>query len=112
MRRWRSSRPLIDSQQLADAIAAKRMTRLPIRFPSLALNASALQAELKEARGRSGKSWTPAQLAGQASRIADKTEEIRKQAAGALDEAHSVIDMLCHPEQAKAGNWRRPMKRR
>lgn len=42
------------------------------------------------------------QLAGQASRIADKTEEIRKQAAGALDEAHSVIDMLRHPEQAKA----------
>ena len=54
----------IDSQQLADAIAAE--------------------------------------AAGQASRTADKTEEIRKQAAGALDEAHSVIDMLRHPEQAKA----------
>lgn len=62
----------IDSQQLADAIAAE---------------AGSLDA---------------GQLAGQASRIADKTEEIRKQAAGALDEAHSVIDMLRHPEQAKA----------
>lgn len=42
------------------------------------------------------------QLAEQTGRIAEKTEEIRKQAAGALDEAHSVIDMLRHPEQAKA----------
>lgn len=41
------------------------------------------------------------QLAEQTGRIAEKTEEIRKQAAGALDEAHSVIDMLRHPEQAR-----------
>ena len=71
----------IDNQQLADAIA--------------------LQAESKKLAAEAG-SLDAGQLAGQASRIADKTEEIRKQAAGALDEAHSVIDMLRHPEQAKA----------
>lgn len=61
----------IDSQQLADAIAA--------------------EAESMDAH----------QLAEQTGRIAEKTEEIRKHAAGALDEAHSVIDMLRHPEQAR-----------
>ena len=65
------------------------------------MNASALQAESKKLAAEAG-SLDAGQLAGQASRIADKTEEIRKQAAGALDEAHSVIDMLRHPEQAKA----------
>ena len=55
------------------------MTRLPIRFPLLALNASALQAESKKLAAEAG-SLDAGQLAGQASRIADKTEEIRKQA--------------------------------
>ena len=34
-----------------------------------------------------------------ARQISTRTEDIRKQAAGALDEAHSIIDMLRHPEQ-------------
>ena len=91
----------IDSQQLADAIAAEAHDTLAHSLSLLALNASALQAESKKFAAEAG-SLDAGQLAGQASRIADKTEEIRKQAAGALDEAHSVIDMLRHPEQAKA----------
>ena len=91
----------IDSQQLADAIAAEAHDTLAHSLSLLALNASALQAESKKLAAESG-SLDAGQLAGQTSRIADKTEEIRKQAAGALDEAHSVIDMLRHPEQAKA----------
>lgn len=91
----------IDSQQLADAIAAEAHDTLAHSLSLLALNASALQAESKKLAAEAG-SLDAGQLAGQASRIADKTEEIRKQAAGALDEAHSVIDMLRHPEQAKA----------
>ena len=91
----------IDSQQLADAIATEAHDTLAHSLSLLALNASALQAESKKLAAEAG-SLDAGQLAGQASRIADKTEEIRKQAAGALDEAHSVIDMLRHPEQAKA----------
>lgn len=90
----------IDSQQLADAIAAEAHDTLAHSLSLLALNASALQAESKKLAAEAG-SLDAGQLAGQASRIADKTEEIRKQAAGALDEAHSVIDMLRHPEQAR-----------
>ncbi|HRM96861.1 MAG TPA: sensor histidine kinase, partial [Bifidobacterium adolescentis] len=66
----------------------------------LALNASALQAESKRLVAEA-ESMDAHQLAEQTGRIAEKTEEIRKQAAGALDEAHSVIDMLRHPEQAR-----------
>ena len=36
-----------------------------------------------------------------AGKIAGTTEDIRRQASGALDEAHSVIDMLRHPEDAR-----------
>lgn len=32
--------------------------------------------------------------------MADKAEDIRRQSAGALDEAHSIIDMLRNPHQA------------
>lgn len=86
----------IDSQQLADAIAAEAHDTLAHSLSLLALNASALQAESKKLAAEAG-SLDAGQLAGQASRIADKTEEIRKQAAGALDEAHisSAGDRLC-----------------
>lgn len=86
----------IDSQQLADAIAAEAHDTLAHSLSLLALNASALQAESKRLVAEAG-SLDAGQLAGQASRIADKTEEIRKQAAGALDEAHisSAGDRLC-----------------
>lgn len=32
--------------------------------------------------------------------MADKAEDIRRQSAGALEEAHSIIDMLRNPHQA------------
>lgn len=73
----------IDSQQLADAIAAEAHDTLAHSLSLLALNASALQAESKKLAAEAG-SLDAGQLAGQASRIADK------------------IDMLRHPEQAKA----------
>lgn len=94
------SRALIDSQQLADAIAAEAHDTLAHSLSLLALNASALQAESKRLVAEA-ESMDAHQLAEQTGRIAEKTEEIRKQAAGALDEAHSVIDMLRHPEQAR-----------
>lgn len=90
----------IDSQQLADAIAAEAHDTLAHSLSLLALNASALQAESKRLVAEA-ESMDAHQLAEQTGRIAEKTEEIRKQAAGALDEAHSVIDMLRHPEQAR-----------
>ena len=90
----------IDSQQLADAIAAEAHDTLAHSLSPLALNASALQAESKRLVAEA-ESMDAHQLAEQTGRIAEKTEEIRKQAAGALDEAHSVIDMLRHPEQAR-----------
>lgn len=36
----------------------------------------------------------------EAQSLADKAEDIRRQSAGALDEAHSIIDMLRNPHQA------------
>lgn len=41
------------------------------------------------------------ELRNQASLIEEKSEEIRRQSAGALDEAHSIIGMLRHPQQAR-----------
>lgn len=39
-------------------------------------------------------------IAAEAQSLADKAEDIRRQSAGALDEAHSIIDMLRNPHQA------------
>ena len=74
----------------------------------IALNASALQGEarafiqLADATNphETGQTLTP-ELRNQASLIEEKSEEIRRQAAGALDEAHSIIGMLRHPQQAR-----------
>lgn len=79
----------LDSQQLADAIAAEAHDTLAHSLSLLALNASALQAEA----GRLDDSPASRSLAG-------KAEDIRRQAAGALDEAHQIIDMLRHPDTA------------
>lgn len=79
----------LDDQHLADAIAAEAHDTLAHSLSLLALNASALQAET----AKLGES--PA-----SSRIAGKAEDIRRQAAGALDEAHAIIDMLRHPATA------------
>lgn len=61
----------LTNQQLADAIAAEAHDTLAHSLSLMALNASALKAE-----------------------------DIRRQSAGALDEAHSIIDMLRNPHQA------------
>ena len=100
MRRWLNSKPRSTVSSWPTQSRPKRMTRSPIRYPCWALNASALQAESKRLVAEA-ESMDAHQLAEQTGRIAEKTEEIRKQAAGALDEAHSVIDMLRHPEQAR-----------
>ncbi|HCA74529.1 MAG TPA: sensor histidine kinase [Bifidobacterium sp.] len=93
-------RTAIDSQQLADAIAAEAHDTLAHSLSLLALNASALHAESVRL-GREANAMDPSRMTEAAERIAEKSEDIRKQAAGALDEAHSIIDMLRHPEQAR-----------
>lgn len=86
-------------QQLADAIAAEAHDTLAHSLSLIAVNASALQAQTNMlARRTTG----PAASATLASDIEAKAADIRRQAAGALDEAHSVIDMLRNPLQAKA----------
>ena len=77
------------SQQLADAIAAEAHDTLAHSLSLIALNASALQAEASKLAGSA-----------EAQIIAEKAETIRRQSAGALDEAHAIIDMLRHPDQA------------
>lgn len=79
----------LTNQQLADAIAAEAHDTLAHSLSLLALNASALQAETARLE--------PSE---QAESIARKAEDIRRQAAGALDEAHQIIDMLRHPQNA------------
>ena len=91
----------IDSQQLADAIAAEAHDTLAHSLSLLALNASALQAESKAARGPKRKAWTPISWPNRPAGSRRKPRKSENQAAGALDEAHSVIDMLRHPEQAR-----------
>lgn len=79
----------LHNQQLADAIAAEAHDTLAHSLSLMALNASALKAEAD----RLGD--TP-----EAKALADKAEDIRRQSAGALDEAHAIIDMLRNPQQA------------
>ena len=108
----------LSNQQLADAIAAEAHDTLAHSLSLLALNASALQAESTklqrsvsrldgsdddaDAGDGDGDNGTDVDgIIEQSESIRRKTEDIRKQAAGALDEAHSVIDMLRHPDQAR-----------
>ena len=79
----------LNSQQLADAIAAEAHDTLAHSLSLIALNASALKTEVAKLDD------SPQSRA--AAGIAD---DIRRQAAGALDEAHSIIDMLRNPQQA------------
>lgn len=98
----------LTDQQLADAIAAEAHDTLAHSLSLIALNASALQGEalafiqLADATNphETGQTLTP-ELRNQASLIEEKSEEIRRQSAGALDEAHSIIGMLRHPQQAR-----------
>lgn len=79
----------LTNQQLADAIAAEAHDTLAHSLSLMALNASALKAEAAKLGD------SP-----EAQSLADKAEDIRRQSAGALDEAHSIIDMLRNPRQA------------
>ncbi|MBW3091362.1 sensor histidine kinase [Bifidobacterium sp. 82T10] len=95
----------LDNQQLADAIAAEAHDTLAHSLSLIALNASALQAEanrLAHVVSPDGRHEPadPQETRRAAETVAAKADEIRRQAAGALDEAHSVIDMLRHPQQA------------
>ena len=81
----------LDNQQLADAIAAEAHDTLAHSLLLLALNASALQAQVARLGERAG---------ADVSDVTAKAEEIRRQSAGALDEAHQIIDMLRHPQTA------------
>lgn len=79
----------LHNQQLADAIAAEAHDTLAHSLSLMALNASALKAEADNLGD------SP-----EAKALADKAEDIRRQSAGALDEAHAIIDMLRNPQQA------------
>lgn len=79
----------LNDQQLADAIAAEAHDTLAHSLSLIALNASALQAQTSKLGD------SP-----QVKAVADKAEDIRRQSAGALDEAHSIIDMLRNPQRA------------
>ena len=86
----------LTNQQLADAIAAEAHDTLAHSLSLMALNASALKAEAAKLGD------SP-----EAQSLADKAEDIRRQSAGALDEAHSIIDMLRNPHQEGLTNARR-----
>ena len=73
----------------AAALAAEAHDTLAHSLSLMALNASALKAEAAKLGD------SP-----EAQSLADKAEDIRRQSAGALDEAHSIIDMLRNPRQA------------
>ncbi|KAB8289912.1 histidine kinase [Bifidobacterium avesanii] len=79
----------LTSQQLADAIAAEAHDTLAHSLSLIALNASALRTEASRLED------SP-----ETRELAHKAEDIRRQAAGALDEAHSIINMLRDPAQA------------
>lgn len=89
----------LNNQQLADAIAAESHDTLAHSLSLLALNASALQAESDKLRTMARSGEHPIHV--HADSIAQQAQQIRRQAAGAaLDEAHTIIDMLRHPDQA------------
>lgn len=103
----------LSNQRLADAIAAEAHDTLAHSLSLIALNASALQTEAKALASSVGHTDTeflnessnaqPNVDGAYSTHIADlavKADEIRRQAAGALDEAHTIIGMLRHPQRA------------
>lgn len=82
------------NQQLADAIATEAHDTLAHSLSLIAVNASALQVQCGALEAGN---ITDRQLHD----IAQRAEDIRKQAAGALDEAHSIIDLLRDPNKAR-----------
>lgn len=89
----------LGDQRVADAIAVETHDTLAHSLSLIALNASALKVEadkLAQAQSPAGPDdWHRKALEA----ISQRADDIRQQAAGALDETHSVIDMLRHPDQ-------------
>lgn len=91
----------IINQHFAEAVAAEAHDTLAHSLSLLALNATALGAESRKIKNMAQQLGSD-DLTDLARQTSTRTEDIRKQAAGALDEAHSIIDMLRHPEQMVA----------
>lgn len=94
----------LSDKRLAEAIAAEAHDTLAHSLSLIALNASALQVEAKKLAKASANA-DDGSVHGRPSgdgitELAAKADEIRRQAAGALDEAHAIIGMLRHPQQA------------
>lgn len=89
----------LDIRAFADAVAAEAHDTLAHSLSLLALNASALQAsahhleETAQQPPADMRAWRQ-----QVHQLAVSASDIRRQAAGALDEAHMVIDTLRNPE--------------
>ncbi|MBT1176801.1 sensor histidine kinase [Bifidobacterium callimiconis] len=93
----------LNTQRFADAVAAEAHDTLAHSLSLIAVNASALQAEaLKLSRDpRYAGAESDTEAGRNLARLAERAGDIRRQAAGALDEAHSIIGMLRHPQQAQ-----------
>lgn len=93
----------LSNQQLSDAIAAEAHDTLAHTLSLIALNANALTIQtekltkLARTNQTTGVDETLTKLADQTNR---ESEQIRSQAAQAVNEAHTVIDMLRNPQAA------------
>ncbi|WEV58467.1 sensor histidine kinase [Bifidobacterium sp. ESL0728] len=93
----------LSNQQLSDAIAAEAHDTLAHTLSLVALNANALTiqtgklAKLVRSNHQTGSDDTLTALVDQTKR---ESEQIRSQAAQAVNEAHTVIDMLRDPQAA------------
>ncbi|WP_165777315.1 sensor histidine kinase [Bifidobacterium primatium] len=96
----------LSMQRFADAVAAEAHDTLAHSLSLIAVNASALQAQAvrlsSTLRPTDGSGMPSAGPAADAMALAKRADEIRRQAAGALDEAHDIIDMLRHPQEVQA----------
>ncbi|PJM75226.1 sensor histidine kinase [Bifidobacterium simiarum] len=90
-------------QRFADAVAAEAHDTLAHSLSLIAVNASAMQAQASHLASslESSDTASDADHAEKARALAERASQIRRQAAGALDEAHSIIDMLRHPQEAR-----------
>lgn len=84
----------LHNQKLADAIAAEAHDTLAHSLSLISLSASVLQAQM--ARLEKDRSLSPEQT----QQMLVTAQTLREQAAGAMDETHSIIDMLRHPDVA------------
>lgn len=101
----------IDSQQLADAIAAEAHDTLAHSLSLLALNASALQAESKKLAAEAGSLACPANWPG---RPAESRTKPRRFANRRQERwtRRTVSSTCCVIRSRRRRNWRRPMRRR